>query len=260
MAKIKSIVIIGSGNVATCFGKAFKRAGLNIPFLYSPDFSHAQIFANELNSKAVSSLKQLPSDADVYLLAVKDSVIKEVSDELDVKGTVVHCSGATSIEVLNKHKSYGVIWPLQTISKNFLPDKSTIPLCIEGNDENTSIQLLEFAKNLSDQVVMMNSQQRKYAHLAAVIANNFSNHLFDIAAQILQTHGLPFELLRPLIKETARKVQQSNPAEMQTGPARRNDAETIMEHLAMLKDHPEFRQIYETISHSIINQNKQSIE
>ncbi len=148
-----------------------------------------------------------------------------------------------------------MIWPLQTLTKNFQPEFKTIPLCVEGNNKTTLKSISELVATISNQVVMMNSTQRKFAHLAAVFANNFSNHLFEISAQILKEHHLDFEILRPMILETARKVQQANPAEMQTGPAIREDVKTVNEQLQMLNDYPEYKNIYEVLSKSIINQN-----
>jgi len=255
-----TIVIIGSGNIATCFGKAFYDAGYPIQAIYSQNIEHAKNLAAQLKTQAFSSLTLIPTDADFYFLAVKDSVIKEVSEQLNVNGIVIHFSGNTSLDILNNHKKFGVMWPLQTITKNYHPDIKNIPLCVEGNNESTTNSILEIAKSISNKVVEMNSTQRKFAHLAAVMANNFSNHLFEISAQILKEHNLDFDLLRPLILETARKVQHENPAEMQTGPAIREDLKTVNEQLELLNEYPEYKNIYEVLSKSIINQNQLKIK
>ncbi len=252
----KSIVIIGSGNIATCFGKALIDAGMSVQAIYSRNFEHAKNLAHLLKAQAVSLIDELPVDADFYMIAVNDSSITEISDQLKVNGIVFHCSGNTSIEAIKSHKNHGVIWPLQTISKNFELNIKAIPLCIEGNIEDTTNTLTDLANTISEKVVQMNSQQRKYAHLAAVFANNFSNHLFDISAQLLKDHQLDFDLLRPLILETARKVQFANPSEMQTGPAIRQDHTTVNEHLKMLNDHPDYKNMYDILSKSIIELNK----
>jgi len=253
---LSSIVVIGSGNIATCFGKAFHKAGVSIRAVCSQTPLHANVLANELSSKAVSSFFQLPIDADFYLLAIKDSAIKDVSDKLNVNGIVLHCSGITSIDVLNNHQNFGVIWPVQTITKNHQLQKNELPLCVEGNNKTITNKIQDLANQISTQVTVMNFEQRKYAHLAAVISNNLSNHLFDMAANILNEHHLPFEILHSIISETARKVQHSLPAEVQTGPAKRNDTGTLKQHLELLKDYPDYAKIYEAISASIINQNK----
>ena len=256
MKSAATIVIIGSGNVATCLGKAFVEVGMNVLAVYSQQIDHAKILVEQLKTKAVSSLNELPTDADFYFLAVKDSVIKELSEQLNVNGIVIHFSGNSSIDFLNKHKNFGVIWPLQTLTKNFQPDFKSIPLCVEGNNETTLKSISELASTISAKVLMMNSTQRKFAHLAAVIANNFSNHLFEISAQILKDHDLDFEILRPIILETSRKVQHAYPSEMQTGPAIREDLKTIDEQLEMLNEYPEIKNLYNVLTKSIINQNR----
>lgn len=252
---MKSIVIIGSGNVATCFGHAFKSAGLNITAVFSPDAAHAKTLGEKLHTEIVSEYSEIPDNSDFYLLAVKDSVINEVSDNLKVNGIVIHCSGITEIDALNKHKSHGVIWPVQTITKDHLLNKDELPLCVEGNNGHTQNETENLARMISNQVIIMNGTERKYAHLAAVITNNMSNHLFDVASQILKEHNLSFDILRPIISETARKVQHALPHDVQTGPAKRNDIETIQKHLGLLKDHPDFARIYEAITASIRNKN-----
>lgn len=250
--KIKSAIIIGSGNVATHLGKALKRAGITIDVVYSRDPEHAQQLASRLGAVPYTDLKLVPSHADLYLIAVKDTAIEEVSGQLTVNdGIVVHTSGITPIQILQMHKRYGVFYPLQTLTKNVEPDLKTIPLLVEANTETDRDHLLEVAAAISDKAFSITSEQRQFVHLAAVFANNFSNHLYAIAEQITQAHHIPFEILKPLILETARKVQDNDPISVQTGPAIRNDLPTIEKHLMLLQQTPEFRQIYELLSRSI---------
>jgi len=253
---LSSLVIIGSGNVATCLGNAFVRNGVHVKAVYSLHIEHANELARKLNTSVASTMNDIPNDADFYLLAVKDAVIKEVSDQLNVNGIVIHCSGTTNVDALNKHNLSGVIWPVQTLTKDFIPDKNMLPLCVEGINDDVTKKLLTLCNAISDQVIVMNSEQRKYAHLAAVIANNMSNHLFDMASVILKEHGLSFDLLRPIIKELANKLQHANPYETQTGPAKRGDLDTIQKQLEMLNEHPRYREMYKMISESILSQNK----
>jgi predicted short-subunit dehydrogenase-like oxidoreductase (DUF2520 family) len=257
MNAVKSIVIIGSGNVATCLGNAFQQAGLTISGVYSPTISSAQILTDQLQTIRIHSLAEIPLNADAYLLAVKDSVIEEASNAMPlVDGIVIHCSGMTPLEVLSKHNNYGVLWPIQSITKNDTIHFKTTPFCVEGNNETTTSQLEALIKQLSDYVTLMNSEQRQYVHLASVFANNFSNHLFDLAFQIMESKGLSFDLIRPLILETANKVQYNNPTDVQTGPAKRNDQVTMRRHFDLLKNNLEWQQLYETLSKSIGKQNK----
>lgn len=251
-----SIVLIGSGNLATCLGKAMLQAGMEIRGVYSRNFSHAAELSKTLETIAGDDLTTVPEGADFYLIAVKDAAIAEVSAQLDVRGTVVHCSGMSAIDLLGKHAHHGVLWPVQTFTKNIQPDFNRIPFCVEGNNTQSSDSIAALARTISQQVVPMSSLQRRYVHLAAVFANNFSNHLFHTAADLLQQHDLPFDLVRPLIMETARKVQQSDPREVQTGPAIRNDQPTMDAHLRMLDGQPEWRQLYALLSAAIGKENR----
>jgi predicted short-subunit dehydrogenase-like oxidoreductase (DUF2520 family) len=248
---LNSLVIIGSGNAATSLGKALSKAGHKVVGVFSPDPGHAGALASLLGSQVFATLQGLPADADYYLLAVKDSAIEEVSARLNVKGVVVHCSGMTAMNVLQKHDRHGVMWPLQSLTRDMIPERNALPLCVEGSDENTARMIAALASSISDKVIPMSSEQRMYAHVAAVFANNFTNHLFDVAGTILNAHDLDFDLLRPIIAETARKVQDALPSAMQTGPAARHDEGTMVRHLGLLKDHPEYARIYEEISSSI---------
>jgi predicted short-subunit dehydrogenase-like oxidoreductase (DUF2520 family) len=146
----------------------------------------------------------------------------------------------------------GVFYPLQTLSKNKEVDFFTVPLCIEGADELISNQLEELARTISNNVYRVNSEQRKVLHLAAVFACNFPNYLYDVARQLLAKHNMEFELLRSLILETAQKVQDHFPAEVQTGPAVRNDEITMAAHIEMLNDNPELKNLYLLLSQAII--------
>jgi predicted short-subunit dehydrogenase-like oxidoreductase (DUF2520 family) len=249
---IKSAIIIGSGNVATHLGKALKRSGITIDVVYSRNLEHAEQLASRLGAVPYTDLKLVPSHADLYLIAVKDAAIEEVSLQLTVNdGLVVHTSGITPMSVLKIHKRHGVFYPLQTLTKNVEPDLKNIPLLIEASNEHDQRALELIAATISEKVFTITSEQRQFVHLAAVFANNFSNHLYAIAEQITQAHQIPFEILKPLILETARKVQEHDPLTIQTGPAIRNDQPTIEQHLLLLKQTPEFRQMYELLSRSI---------
>jgi predicted short-subunit dehydrogenase-like oxidoreductase (DUF2520 family) len=250
--KIQSAVIIGSGNVATHLGRALKKAGVSIDVVYSRGAENARVLASELGAVPYTDLKLVPAHADLYLIAVKDSVIESVASQLHVNdGLVVHTSGITPIEVLYIHKRHGVFYPLQTLTKNVEADLKSIPLLIETNNEEDREELHRIASLISDKTFAITSEQRQFVHLAAVFTNNFSNHLYAIAEQITQAHGIPFEILKPLILETARKVQHHSPQSVQTGPAIRNDLPTIEKHLLLLQQTPDFRQIYEQLSRSI---------
>lgn len=247
------IVCIGSGNVATHFSNAFKAAGSELVQIWSKNPEHAAELAIKTGAKPIADLKEIDNNADVYLIAVKDDAIGEVIAQLSaVKGMIVHTSGATDIDVFPATiAKYGVLYPLQTFSKHKAIDFNQVPLCIEAKDEETLKLLKSIALMLSPLVYEVNSEKRRILHLSAVFACNFVNHLYTLSNEILQKNELDFEILRPLIMETAEKVQNAFPVDVQTGPAIRNDEQTITKHKELLNDMPELKDIYETLSKSI---------
>jgi predicted short-subunit dehydrogenase-like oxidoreductase (DUF2520 family) len=249
---IHSIVIIGSGNVATHLGNAFKQSGFSVDAVYSRDIHKVTVLANQLEAKPYTQLDLIPSTADLYLIAVNDSAIAEVANQLPiVNGLVVHTSGTMPIQVLNKHKRVGVFYPLQSLSKNTPVSSADIPVLLETMQTEDLIVLETVAKQCGMNTLVVNSDDRKTVHLAAVFANNFSNYLYTVAEQIMSTKGIPFDILKPLIIETARKVQHHNPSEVQTGPALRKDVSTIEMHLQLLEKLPQYKKIYELLSNEI---------
>lgn len=251
---MKSAVIIGSGNVATALGKALQDiADLQILGVYSQTFANATTLANKLQTQVFKHISQIPTTADLYLLAITDSAIAQVSQSLTVNGLVVHTSGATGVDELNNHPNYGVFYPLNTFIKNATYQFLNIPILVEGNTNHNQQQLLQLAKQLSNQALEATTQQRLALHVSAVFANNFTNHLFVIAQKLLEANQLPFSLLYPLINQTAQNALQGNPQQHQTGPVVRKDNATISLHLKLLQQHPQYRQIYELISQNIAN-------
>ncbi len=249
------IVIIGAGNVATHLAKAFKAVNVELTQIWSNHYENALLLANQVNAVAIQDFSALDKTADLCLIAVKDDAIAELLPQLtDFKGVIVHTSGSVSISVFEDLiKSYGVFYPLQTFSKNKVVNFSNIPICVEANDENTLALLKEIANKLSANVIEVNSDKRKILHLSAVFACNFTNHLYALAQEVLTLNGLDFDILRPLIAETANKVQDELPLNVQTGPAIRHDKETIIKHEELLKDQPALLEIYKTLSESIKN-------
>lgn len=247
------IVVLGSGNVATHLAKALKAKGEEIVQVYSPNLDNAQLLANSLVTEAVNDLKAIKQDADLYLISVKDDAIESIAAELEtVSGLVVHTSGTTDIQVLSANvKLAGVFYPLQTFSKTKEVSFDHIPLCIEANNENQLGVLKKLASKLSTRVYELGGDKRKILHLAAVFACNFPNHLYALANRVLKENDLDFEIIRPLIAETADKVMTNLPENVQTGPAVRADETTINKHLSMLSDMPELQHIYQTLSDSI---------
>jgi len=248
-----NIVLLGSGNVATHLALALRAIGENIVQVFSPNLINAKALADRVDSAYINNLAQINGDADLYIISVKDDTIVEVARQLaDVNGLVVHTSGTTDIKVLSTEvKHAGVFYPLQTFSKTKNVDFKTIPLCLEAN-EASQLELLQLlATRLSNKVYQLDGEKRKVLHLAAVFACNFTNHMYALASQILNANGLHFDIIRPLIAETADKVMADLPENVQTGPAIRQDEGTINKHLTMLADLPELQEIYQTLSDSI---------
>lgn len=253
------IVLIGSGNVASHLGKAFAAYGYQIIQVYSFTKANADALAFGFTAAlATDSLAQIRTDADLYILAVSDTAIPTIVEALpaDLAGLVAHCSGATDIAILNKFANSGVIYPPQSISKNITLQISEIPFCLEGNSPKNLALLQEIMSPIAPHCIPCDSKQRLILHIGAVFVNNFSNLLFQCAYELLEQYNLPFELLKPIIIETANKVQQEAPRDVQTGPARRNDEITINKHLDFLSQDKEKAEIYQLLTAQIIKRNK----
>lgn len=252
LATIQKISFIGSGNVASALAMEMKDKGLNIIEVYSPNRAHAERFAGLTGCAVVDDLKNISATSDLYLLAVPDDAVKKVCQSLPpCQGIVAHTSGITPIEALSDAENYGVFYPLQTFTQGREVNFDPVPFCIEGSNRQVTQALTELALKLSSNVSIVNSEQRKSLHLAAVFVSNFSNHLYYIAGQLLADQGLSFDLLKPLIGETAAKVNTLPPSSAQTGPARRNDRDTLSEHLKMLEKHSDYKMLYKMISEQI---------
>ena len=248
------ITLIGSGNVAQHLIKAFAKSEV---------VEIVQVFSRKKETlaslidfdKIVNDFDNL-KEVDLYIIAVSDKAISEVSKQLPFQNrVVVHTSGAASLDVLDPKNRKGVFYPLQTFSKNKEIDFSTIPMCLEA--ENTfDFRVLEtVAKSISNAVFAINSDQRKALHVAAVFVNNFTNHLYQIGQEICDEHKVPFEVLKPLIQETAEKINTLTPIDAQTGPAKRHDSTTIDAHLEYLNNENQ-KNIYKILTQSIQNNGK----
>ena len=250
-----NIVLLGSGKVATQIGKALHNAGIPVAQVYSPTLEHAQTLAMQVHAKAISELAELTKNADVYIISVKDDAILGLVDQLDLGDKLVlHTSGSTAMDVLKTASThYGVLYPLQTFSFDKAVDFSQVPIAVEASSPEIAKQLEALAHKLSPKIIQMTSEQRLVLHIAAVFACNFSNHLYAIAEQLLESKGISFDYLRPLIAETAAKVQQALPSEVQTGPAIRKDEKILQKHLDFLKEQPQLQEIYRLLSQSIVN-------
>ena len=235
-----SLTLVGRGNVGTHLAKAFADVA-------------------DVSAVDPRTLSGLDPQADFTLICVSDDAVAEVAGKLaDTGGIVAHASGSVPLSALPSSDchSNGVFYPLQTFSRDIELDYSEIPVFIEGENEETAERLERLARLMSANVRRAGSETRRKLHLASVIACNFTNHLYALAADILEENGIGFDALAPLIKETARKAALGDPAANQTGPARRGDTTTINRHLDMLAGNPRLWEIYRLLSDSITDRYK----
>lgn len=243
--------IVGSGKVAWQLARQFMQQGVNLRYLACRRPHDFDAAARHLGIETIS-IEALPSDDHPIILAVSDDAIAEVGKLIPRERKTAHTSGTVAMNVLPNH-IHGVFYPLQTFSDTSDPNWKEIPICIEANTSEFQDELLQLAQTISDSVHLINSEQRKQLHVAAVVVNNFTNHLFHQSKDYLDEHGISFDLLKPLIKETVQKLDRLTPKEAQTGPAVRNDRNTINSHLELLENHPDLKEIYALISQSITN-------
>ncbi len=251
----KRIVMVGSGNLACQLSIALLNTDYQIIQVYSRTAAHAHALADTINSSWTDQVSEITDQGDLYILAITDSALPQLADQISIKSQlVVHTSGSVDINLFHgKARNYGVLYPLQTFSRNKPVDFRTIPLAIEGNNKESEAALLHLGHQISERVIKLNSTDRLHLHLAAVFASNFTNHLYHLASVILDKKNLPFDLLSPLIHETADKIRTLHPAAGQTGPAVRNDQIVIKKHLDLLSFSPEIRDLYDLLSRSIFS-------
>ncbi|OWP85105.1 hypothetical protein BWK59_01655 [Flavobacterium davisii] len=246
-----TVVILGSGNVALHLIKTFQLTEeIKVTQVYTrnktteiPDFPKEHI---------VHSLSEL-KEADFYILSVTDAAIHSLAEKIPFQNKlIVHTSGTISMQLLPKTARKGVFYPLQTFSKNKAISFKEIPICLETEHEQDYLLLEKIAQSISNRVYKIDSNQRKSLHVSAVFVCNFVNHLYQIGNEICFENKIPFEILQPLIEETAHKIKTLNPKEAQTGPAKRKDTITINEHLHFLQNDTH-KEIYKLLTKSIID-------
>ncbi len=250
---LKKIVIIGYGNVGWHLARELYRAGHNISQIFSRKKKTADTLAKTVHATVVNDWDSVDSDADFYLLAVSDDAIEEVSQNLKKNsGVVAHTSGTVASSALANHERFGVFYPLQTFTRYVELDWSVIPFCIWGNRSEVRESLMNLALTVNYRVSLISDEDRANLHVAAVFANNFSNHVFAIAEDICLSNGLDFSIIKPLISESVKKLTHSSPSQVQTGPAARGDKATMDKHLERLGSMPEYQAIYQILSKSIM--------
>jgi predicted short-subunit dehydrogenase-like oxidoreductase (DUF2520 family) len=238
---MSKVAIVGYGNV-----------GFHLAKQISSKRHEVTIFSRSPLEEYVLPMETLSPEAfDFIILSVPDDKIKEVSEQLDVSDAIIlHTSGSNPISDLSKHPKHGVMYPLQTFSKTKEVDFNNIPIFVEGSEEGEK-DIFTFVRTFSNDVRLLTSANRSKLHLAAVFACNFSNHMFHLAEKLLSDLEMEFQDIRPLVEETVRKAMELSPSKSQTGPAIRQDEDTIQRHLEMLKDE-QMKSLYRMITDSIL--------
>lgn len=248
------IAIIGSGNVATVLGRLIQKNNHKVVQVMSRNIEHARSLGEELGAH-FTDFSGLPDiSADIYIIAVADYAVRDCLPHLQLNDKlVVHTAGSVSKEVLRElSANYGVLYPLQSLRKE-MKEIPEIPFLVDGNSEGV-LQFIEaFARSLSPDVQQLNDENRLKLHVAAVIVSNFTNHLYAIAEEYCSKEQVDFNLLKPLIAETALRIRYTSPAAVQTGPAVRKDIHTLDKHLRLLVNHPKLRTTYLRLTDSIMN-------
>ncbi|TAE76019.1 MAG: DUF2520 domain-containing protein [Bacteroidetes bacterium] len=255
------ISFIGAGNVATQFALEFsKHTSMSIEEVYSQNIENAHILVKKIKQgKAINSLNLYNSNANIIIISIKDDALENVISLLKVNenAIVVHTSGSQPLEILGVlTQNIGVFYPLQTFSKEKQIDFSLLNICIEGKTSAIQNILSSLAEILKAKISFIDSNQRKYLHIAAVFSCNFANHLWALSDEYLREKHISFDLLKPLLEETLEKALLISPKKAQTGPAKRNDTKIIDKHIKLLEENPNMQKIYQTITESIINLNK----
>lgn len=248
------VVIVGSGNVATVLGRRIKKTEHTIVQVLSRTPENARRLAEELGCDHTSDNSKIYMDADIYILAVSDSVLYNM-DKLSPVGQklTVHTAGSVAMNVLEKvSANCGVLYPLQSLRRE-MGDAENIPLLIDGNTPENKAIIASFARSISNTVGEAGDDERLKLHVAAVVVSNFTNHLYALAEDFCKKENVDFKMLVPLIQETAARVQSHSPADVQTGPAFRNDIFTLDKHLRLLAAYPKLRYIYLKLTDSIMN-------
>jgi len=245
--------------VATHLSRHLYAQGHSIDWVWSRSMDSACILADQVEAKASSKLSELPRQADFYLLAVPDEAVAGLAASCtDCRGIWLHCAGALSMQVFQGlFPEYGVLYPLQTLSKDITLQSGKIPFLVEGSSPEVRAQVTQLASTISERVEAADSATRLVVHLAAVFANNFSNHMVHIAQQILEEQNLSADMLAPLLEETYGKIVRLGAGKAQTGPAVRDDQITLKRHIEWLKDHPEWEKLYTFVSREIARSRKE---
>ena len=243
-----NLVLIGAGNLGFNFYNEFSN-NKNIDLIQWYSRSLNTIKFAKKNTSIIDDLENIKK-ADIYIVCVNDDSIKNIIKQINLKGLIVHTSGFCSIKEIDSKKRRGVFYPVQTFIKSRKISFKNIPICIEAEDRKDLKKLIQLSNYINAKAYEINSEKRKVIHLAAVFVNNFSNHLYSIAQELLDSNKISFNIFHSIIRETTEKVLEIGPEKSQTGPAKRGDKKTIEEHEKFLTN-KEYKKLYLIITQLI---------
>jgi predicted short-subunit dehydrogenase-like oxidoreductase (DUF2520 family) len=249
-----NIVLIGSGNVATVLGRMIKANGHQVLQVISRNIDHAKILADELECPFTNYEGVTNQTADLYIVAINDSTLYDLSKTFSLQNKlIVHTAGSVPIDVLQGiSTNFGVMYPLQTLRKE-IECINPIPFLVNANNTSSKKMIVDFVNTISNSVKTVDDEEKLKLHLAAVLVNNFTNHLYAMAEEFCEKEKVDFDLLKPLIQETTQRLLTHSAKDMQTGPALRNDVYTLDKHLKLLATHPKLKYVYLKMSEAIMN-------
>ncbi len=253
----ETVVIIGSGNVSWHLAESFSMQGYEILQVFSRNSDDAFYFTEFKVETFVTDIKKIDPNADIYFICVNDDSIAEIASQLLFKlrddQILVHTSGNCDSDILKPYcTNYGCFWPVQTLRRDVSILTNEIPIIITASNDFTTAALVQMADQISDHFDVIDDVSKSKLHVAAVLVNNFSNHLYTLTTEFCESEGIDFNILIPLIKETALKLNNDDPINVQTGPAIRNDKRTIEKQLNILEKYPSLYKMYCLFTESII--------
>ncbi len=248
------VVIIGSGNVATVLGRLLLKSKHEIVQVVSRQPEHAGLLANELHCGFTDYNGAIDKSASIYIIAIKDCALYELNNTLQFgNALIVHTAGSIPCNVLQDMSvNYGVLYPLQSL-RSEMEIVEEIPFLVDGNTPDAITLIQDLANTISSSVSIAGDEERLKLHVAAVVVNNFSNHLYALAEEFCEKERVDFKMLVPLIRETANRIADYSPSSVQTGPAMRDDTFTLEKHLRLLNNYPKLKYIYLKMTESIMN-------
>jgi predicted short-subunit dehydrogenase-like oxidoreductase (DUF2520 family) len=255
-----NVSFAGAGRVAGALCKELYNTGFRIDLIVSQSESNGRSLADSCKASWSSDL-MFPESSDVIIVAVPDHRLKSVLDKIrcQPETLVAHTAGSFGLDIFPEQiKRKGIFYPLQTFSKERKVYFKNLPFLLESSDNQSSAILADLVESIGGEVHFVDNEHRRMLHLAAVFVCNFTNHMLTQGKDIVLKADFPFEVLEPLIKETISKAIEIGPENSQTGPAVRNDQNTIKKHLELLSFSPELQRMYSEMTQSIIKYYKKS--